>query len=156
MTTIELFEKGLMPVEPGNPYFSGLINFKSRTLSLAKLDRVKGLCKWCYKRSTIGRAHYCGKACQDSAQMFCYPQSSGYEFIKWRQKGLCARCSYDFKTKIKKRHDGTDDQGEIDHVKPIYQGGFPLGWNNHQLLCGECHRIKTSEDRKNEKTSASR
>lgn len=139
MTMIEMFEKGLIPVNPGNPYFEGLINYKKRNLALHHLDRRKGLCKWCWGKPTpSARQFYCSRYCQVSAEIYCNPQGeSSRIYLDWKQKGLCVRCSSDA------------ERGEIDHIKPIYQGGPSIGFDNLQLLCHECHKIKTAEDRKN-------
>lgn len=35
---------------------------------------------------------------------------------------------------------------EIDHIIPVALGGTTFGFENLQLLCYECHKIKTKED----------
>lgn len=39
-----------------------------------------------------------------------------------------------------------DQRPEVDHIIPIYKGGQSLGLENHQAICGHCHRKKTSVD----------
>ena len=36
---------------------------------------------------------------------------------------------------------------QVDHVKPISQGGPPMDIDNTQSLCISCHSIKTSSDK---------
>lgn len=35
---------------------------------------------------------------------------------------------------------------EIDHIKAVALGGLTLGFENLQILCSRCHKIKTTED----------
>jgi hypothetical protein len=35
---------------------------------------------------------------------------------------------------------------EVDHIVPIFKGGFSIGLGNHQSICYICHRKKTSKD----------
>jgi 5-methylcytosine-specific restriction protein A len=36
--------------------------------------------------------------------------------------------------------------GEVDHIKPLEHGGTNED-DNLQLLCSECHKVKTATDR---------
>lgn len=37
---------------------------------------------------------------------------------------------------------------QVDHIKPINQGGEPYDWSNLQSLCQHCHSTKTmTQDR---------
>lgn len=36
--------------------------------------------------------------------------------------------------------------GEVDHIKPIEEGGDPWKWENLQSLCHACHSAKTLTD----------
>lgn len=37
---------------------------------------------------------------------------------------------------------------EVDHIKPLWEGGLEYDRNNLQSLCKACHIIKTSEEAK--------
>lgn len=54
-----------------------------------------------------------------------------------RGRGLCIEC---FKKGIIKPFK------EVDHIKNIAQGGGFFDIDNLQLLCTECHKIKTSKE----------
>lgn len=135
-----LIDNGFAPVIPGNPKIRELVNHKGRYFSLSSLPRMHGICKWCYENVTKTSRHlYCSTECNLSAEMFCYPQGIwSRRFLLQRQGEKCNKCETDLKCKY----------SEIDHVIPIYKGGTALGSENLQALCGECHTVKTKEDRK--------
>ena len=54
-----------------------------------------------------------------------------------RDRGLCREC---FKKGVIKPFN------DVDHINNIAQGGDFYDVNNLQLLCTECHRIKTSKE----------
>ena len=41
---------------------------------------------------------------------------------------------------------GRDKKPEVDHIVPVALGGDPVGFDNHQVLCYECHKNKTKTD----------
>jgi hypothetical protein len=48
--------------------------------------------------------------------------------------------------KLLKYKTPSDRLPEVDHVVPIYKGGMPLGFDNHQAICYSCHKTKTKVD----------
>ena len=42
-----------------------------------------------------------------------------------------------------------DPAKELDHIKPISEGGSRLNWSNLQWLCNYCHKMKTGLQRRN-------
>lgn len=50
--------------------------------------------------------------------------------------------------KIRDHHRKAKDgrEPEVDHILPIAGGGSPFGFDNLQLLCYTCHKVKTSKD----------
>lgn len=144
-------------VYPKNPIVLALVKVnKKRSLALSKLKGEKGLCKWCMVVVDKTRKKYCSKECKDSAWAFFYPQKYAYTYLFQRQEGKCAHCGYDFSSKIKKwyySHGGYNvaDNGDVDHIIPIHKGGEILGIENLQLLCRDCHIIKSSNERRKQK-----
>lgn len=54
-----------------------------------------------------------------------------------RASGLCENC-------LRK---GIIVRGvDVDHIKPIAQGGEPFDVDNLQLLCKDCHKAKTANE----------
>lgn len=41
---------------------------------------------------------------------------------------------------------GRGKKPEVDHIVPIALGGDPVGFDNHQVLCYDCHKDKTKID----------
>lgn len=41
---------------------------------------------------------------------------------------------------------GKDKKPEVDHIVPIALGGESIGFDNHQVLCNNCHKEKTKGD----------
>lgn len=41
---------------------------------------------------------------------------------------------------------GRNKKPEVDHIVPIALGGDPVGFDNHQVLCYDCHKNKTKLD----------
>lgn len=168
----EMIKKGFTPVMPGNPGIRDLLDHKQRGIAMYKLPRQKNLCKWCWVGKTkTGRHFYCSPECELSIDLFCYPQGNrSWAFLDHRQHGKCNICEYEFATGLKKRPYGYTittgwdevnnrpikkkevdyirDNGEIDHIIPIHQGGTALGHENLQLLCTECHHIKSANERR--------
>jgi hypothetical protein len=167
-TFSRLIDAGFVPVPTKNPAVRDLINHKVRGIAIHKLPRQKNLCKWCWTNKTpSGRQFYCGDSCKLSIELFCRPQGEeSRRFLMKRQDGKCAHCDYDFSLKTKLRPYGTSapvwddenklsfktdttyipDRGEVDHIVPISKGGIALGQENLQLLCMECHRIKSANE----------
>lgn len=142
----QIFESGFQPVPTGHPKVKELLETSVRYIPLEDLDRKRNLCKWCWKESTPTYRHkYCSDECRLSAEIFCYPQQQLSKlFHLTQQDGLCANCEREFG----KVYEGRKLEMELDHCVPIFKGGQSLGHENHQLLCKECHKIKSIEERK--------
>jgi 5-methylcytosine-specific restriction endonuclease McrA len=143
----ELIENGFRPVPPGHPTVLELIdNSQRRYIPLDTLDRKRNLCKWCWEKSTPSYRHkYCSPECRLSAEIFCYPQREySKAYFLFHQKNKCANCDRTFG----KEYDGHELRIEVDHMVPIFKGGQSLGHENLQLLCYQCHKIKSVEERK--------
>jgi 5-methylcytosine-specific restriction endonuclease McrA len=41
---------------------------------------------------------------------------------------------------------GRGKKPEVDHIVPIALGGDTVGFDNHQILCYDCHKCKTKVD----------
>lgn len=143
----EIISNGFKPVKTGHPDVLDLIeNSSRRYIPLADLDRKRNLCKWCWKNPTPSYRHkYCSDDCVLSAEIFCYPQREYCrEYLLFHQKNKCANCEREFG----KEYDGYELRIEVDHMTPIFKGGQSLGHENLQLLCRQCHKIKSVEERK--------
>ena len=44
-------------------------------------------------------------------------------------------------------------QFDLDHVVPIHKGGAGIGFDNVQVICKKCHKIKTARDRKKHRST---
>lgn len=158
-------------IYPKNPIVIELVKAnKKRSLALDNLKGEKGKCKWCMDDMGESKKKYCSEACKDSAWAFFYPQKFARKYLIARDGNVCAHCKYDFKleTKTFKRRlkfaTGWDketretsydydeveyvDYGDTDHIIPIEFGGEILGIENLQILCKDCHKIKTAKDRR--------
>lgn len=113
-------------------------------------------------------------------------KEAGLQLLLSRQNWKCALCQYDYRPALESalrsinRYHRTIDpttvdtkfsfhlmrffkwsvpkahRPEVDHIQPIYKGGQPLGFDNHQAICYPCHKGKTKVDnsgprKKNEK-----
>lgn len=145
-TAKQIFESGFVPVPTGHPKVKEYLETSVRYVPLDELDRKRNLCKWCWNESTPSYRHkYCTPECKLSAEIFCYPQRELSKlFHMVQQGGKCANCDRDFE----KEYEGRRLEPELDHCTPIFKGGQSLGHENHQLLCRDCHKIKTVEERK--------
>ena len=56
-----------------------------------------------------------------------------------RDKGICQMCN--------KPYELGGKSAQIDHIKPVNQGGAELDLCNLQLLCFSCHASKSGKER---------
>lgn len=49
------------------------------------------------------------------------------------------------KYRVEIKH-GKNKKPEVDHIVPVALGGDPVGFDNHQVLCYDCHKDKTKVD----------
>lgn len=142
----QMFLDGFKPVPPGHPKVKEMMDYTARYIPLDEIERKRGTCKWCWEdKCPTYRHKYCSDDCRLSAEIFCYPQrelSKAYHLHL--QKGLCANCEREFG----KFYDGLELRAELDHCLAIFRGGQALGHENHQLLCRECHKFKSIQERK--------
>jgi len=120
---------------------------------------------------------YCSEVCIESALVYCQPQSPKTKallFIHWQQCA-CAMCGTSYEDEIiqiikeKYEHvlywkrrgyynwtdlvtfhmigDNTGHLWQVDHKVPIFKGGEGIGLRNLQILCVDCHKKKTVEER---------
>lgn len=107
----------------------------------------KRYCLWCDKvKLTHGNRKYCSLTCSNSAFASMNPQQvTGRNFLLEKQENKCNNCSFDFKTIVKVACI-VGRTPEVDHIIPIALGGQSLGFDNHQVLCYDCHKTKTKKD----------
>lgn len=73
-------------------------------------------------------------------------QYSKRNIVHYTPDGRAARWFFDklrYRVEIKY---GKDKSPEVDHIIPIALGGESIGFDNHQVLCHECHKNKTKTD----------
>ena len=103
----------------------------------------KGYCRWCGKPVNEPRRRLWHKACLDEHRLITF-QHTQYEALVERDGHRCAICG----------KDGGEWNGyihlfEIDHIVPLQSAPRELHyWTlpNLQLLCHECHVLKTTVD----------
>jgi len=54
------------------------------------------------------------------------------------QGNFCKHCGIEFTNR---------NQYNLDHIIPVYAGGGGCWLSNYQLLCKDCHKLKTKQDR---------
>lgn len=143
--------KKLKLIPPGNLEFKRMVKQTSeRKINVSSLVKAyrngKKLCLWCCDNlPKSGRHTYCSDNCKESAWIHCYPQGeSARMYLMDKQNWRCAECDHKFQPDYWKEPRGT--YPEVDHIIPIWIGGQSLGVDNHQVLCKNCHRIKTSRE----------
>ena len=141
--------EGFTPVIPGNPKVKELVNHRERTVSIYSLEKPpKGVCIWCFKNPNPTYRHtYCSEECKFSCYLFCYPQVYGPGYLKALYGNKCNSCSRGFDEGHLNKQ-GMSLGHEVDHIIPIFKGGTALGWDNIQLLCQDCHRLKSAQERR--------
>lgn len=143
-----------------------------------KLDEISKNCIWCLSKLTGNRYKWCSETCIHSALAWGRPSGGhGLYELLIRQDFSCAVCKFLYKSymenalnkanihkgylyprmrsrkidilvKIFKRAIPKDFSPEVDHTVPIWLGGQAIGLDNHQILCRQCHKIKTSKESK--------
>jgi hypothetical protein len=141
-----------------------------RWMNLSELKVINRICKWCETGQIAdARRHYCSPKCQDSADLWCRPQSPAAKafVLVFKQDGCCTFCGLSWEDELCKRIDesrrryspdptgrtllwrigyGTGDLWHVDHVIPIHKGGNGVGLDNVQVICVKCHFRKTAKD----------
>jgi hypothetical protein len=150
-----------------------------RIAALSNLIVRDGRCAWCNTEPIPTKRHkYCGRDCQTSAYLFCYPQapeSKAWRLIH-RQSCACAGCGESFEDLILERirrrfelqqararewnlpiptdlayfqvGEGLGHLLHLDHIVPLFRGGVGIGFENTQVLCVPCHEKKTIAERR--------
>lgn len=114
-----------------------------------------------------GRRSYCSRKCSLEFEIAYFPSSSR-RHLRNRDKGICAICGrdcYKFQrvmkwvqrfTNYKTARDICNELGfpgyvhageiwQVDHAKPVCEGGWGTGLENLRTLCSVCHRIETNK-----------
>lgn len=118
------------------------------------------LCRWCGVEVPKGRVSWCGDACVDE---FVIRRGDGRaaDRVFKRDKGVCALCGVD--TELLRRSKlhkfGSSESWDelaaagynrgqrlwnMDHVKPVVEGGGACGLDNLRTLCVPCHKRETA------------
>jgi 5-methylcytosine-specific restriction endonuclease McrA len=134
-------------------------------------------CRWCKGPVAKGRKRWCGDECvTEWTRRTQWPVTRDMVFD--RAKGICASCGQDCREVDQRRIDADCKSGvitrqqydrlcrgrvmyrskhrvpvshcgwEVDHIRPIFQGGDWFDFGNLQLLCFPCHKAKSEADRK--------
>lgn len=151
----------LVYIEPENPKVISLANSSSgrRYIPLTNLKKYKkDLCCWCLKKLDSPRKKYCSSYCSNSAWMFFSPQRYARNYLLLRQKWKCAICRFQWEKVRSGKGKLLNDQNvnyyktlrgqEVDHIVPIHQGGEAVGLDNVQMVCSQCHRLKSGNERR--------
>ena len=110
------------------------------------------LCRNCHVALPKGKRHNCSARCSD--EWMCKTSPSYARFRVWeRDKGVCAKCGVDavagkFHTNGSPRRNkprNTGDLWQVDHIKPVIEGGGECGLDNLRTLCTDCHKQETKE-----------
>ncbi len=149
---------------------------RARYFNLSDLPHLK-VCAWCNARPiTPPRRRYCGEDCQESATLYCAPQTPAMKMfvLIQLQDCTCVGCGECFDEELKKmveqkwhvikeRHnawldwkkvplhylgDNTGQLWHVDHIIPIFRGGRGVCLENIQVLCVRCHQKKTTRERR--------
>lgn len=141
-----------------------------------KLDGVHKNCIWCLGLLGGSKQKWCCTGCVLSALAWARPTGPyGVRVILYRDNFKCATCSFSYREfyvqayekirnrtyfrfpKIKtkrveyliktfRRLLPREFRLEIDHVVPLSFGGQTLGFKNLQILCSQCHKVKTKKE----------
>lgn len=128
------------------------------------------LCRWCHG-PIEGQGVYCGQACRDA---FLIRRSPIYAARRYREMNgsRCVGCGADEQKCLLRYQQalsllaGTSAEGlllpfepwQMDHIRPVADGGGECGLENYRLLCPECHKgvtLKFLQDRRARRKSAS-
>lgn len=127
-------------------------------------------CRYCGREVGPGAQRWCSEGCRRAAvHHFSLANDPAYQrrAVRARDRGVCAACGRDTlalrrklqaaSTSERERllawllHEGYDrhrlEKGilwEMDHVRPVVEGGGGTGLSNLQTLCVPCHKAKTS------------
>jgi 5-methylcytosine-specific restriction protein A len=111
-----------------------------------------------------GRRTFCSEPCVVQWKIRTQPEFAA-EQVHARDKGVCVTCQRDcdalFRkirvTKVARRQRRLEELGlpgyllrrrrywEVDHIRPVVEGGGSCGLENLRTLCWECHRKVTRE-----------
>jgi len=138
---------------------------------LLKTRLSRRICVWCGNRLVGKQMRYCSVDCRSSAWVNCYPQKPRTKafLLIHEQACACKLCGVTVEDEIsrwiKQRYDAKGFlptlyqlgyalthkfpvKFETDHTTPISHGGQGAGIVNIQILCVDCHKIKTKADYK--------
>ena len=107
-----------------------------------------------------GKQNFCSPECFDGFQSRCDPNYNRW-LVMSRDRGVCASCGLDTRALEKEIRSSNDadivcqeivrrgfdpDRSfwEMDHIRPVRQGGGLCEIDNLQTLCVPCHKQKTA------------
>lgn len=119
----------------------------------AEYDAAGGrLCRWCHS-PIEGRGVYCGQSCRDA---FLIRRSPIYAARRYRELigSRCVGCGADEQDCLSRYQQalallaGTPAEAlllpfepwQMDHIRPVADGGGECGLENYRLLCLNCHK----------------
>ncbi len=125
------------------------------------LDRKKKECTWCGVVVPKGSTTWCSRACVEAFRLRCDSGHAAQAVLK-RDGGICALCGRDtilseriWRHYVRETHDrdlelaellgeGRGCWREVDHARPVCEGGGLCGPDGLRLLCGACHALETN------------
>lgn len=126
-----------------------------RTLGIYASPAPRGangerLCRNCRAPLAKGQRHNCSPACSD--EWMCKTSPSHARLRVWeRDRGICSICGQSAVAgklrngipRTNKAH-GTGDLWQVDHIKPVIEGGGECGLDNLRTACTACHKRETA------------
>lgn len=136
--------------------------------------RGRPCCRYCGREVPPGRADWCADACRQKAlhehSLVADPAAQRRAVFR-RDRGVCATCGRDtLRLRRQLQHAGEPERThllqrlrqhgydagrlarlqlwEMDHVRPVAEGGGLGGLQNLQTLCVPCHNRKTAAERR--------
>ena len=126
----------------------------------------KGECRWCQGPLPKFKRSWCSVECRHLGWLVISPDYARQEVFK-RDQGVCATCGADaeqVKRVVYSLHGYDDDSKnarfffnqlwggtawathywEMDHIKPVVEGGGRCGLDNLRTLCRPCHKAETA------------
>lgn len=150
---------------------------KAGWVIIAKLPRGpngRALCRRCGTEVPKGRRSWCSVQCVSDHRVESDPSYARFQVGK-RDNGICALCRLDcnrLEAMLERKHGGAHRDRvrrlfylvtgrphtskfatwrslwEMDHVKPVVEGGGACGLDNLRTLCVWCHNRATAELRR--------
>ena len=109
----------------------------------------RGICLDCGTDTKNKRRRTCGDICKMrlASSPYGMQANSLRKAIHKRDRFECKHCQAKFMKTTKAGLQLPMIWGEVDHIIPLFQGGTDDSYNM-QLLCYDCHKVKTINERK--------